>query len=117
MKLIKVICTVLVLGLTAGVHGQSLEDEAVSWLQQYIQIDTINPPGNETRAVDFLAAIFEAEGIAYETAESAPGRVPRAGAKADVDVRGRVLLRRDRSLRPRPEGEGRNERAVTRRGR
>jgi acetylornithine deacetylase/succinyl-diaminopimelate desuccinylase-like protein len=52
----------------------SLEDEAVAWLQQLIQVDTINPPGNETRAVEFYADIFDAEGIAYETAESAPGR-------------------------------------------
>lgn len=54
--------------------GQTIEDEAVAWLQEFIQIDTINPPGNEYRAVDFYAAIFEAEGIEYETAESAPGR-------------------------------------------
>ncbi len=54
--------------------AQSIEDEAVVWLQELIQIDTINPPGNESRAVDFYAAIFEAEGIEYETAESAPGR-------------------------------------------
>jgi len=52
----------------------SLEDEAVVWLQELIRIDTINPPGNEQRAVEFYAKIFEAEGIAYETAESAPGR-------------------------------------------
>ena len=64
----------LLFGISIGAASQTLEDEAVSWLQQYIQIDTINPPGNETRAVDFLAAIFEAEGIEYETAESAPGR-------------------------------------------
>ena len=64
----------LLFGISAGAASQTLEDEAVSWLQQYIQIDTINPPGNETRAVDFLAEIFEAEGIEYETAESAPGR-------------------------------------------
>lgn len=60
--------------LSAQVNAQSIEDEAVSWLQAFIQVDTINPPGNESRAVDFYAAIFEAEGIAYETAESAPGR-------------------------------------------
>ncbi|PCJ24036.1 MAG: peptidase M20 [SAR86 cluster bacterium] len=54
--------------------AQTIEDEAVDWLQEFIQIDTINPPGNESRAVDFYAAIFEAEGIEYETAESAPGR-------------------------------------------
>ncbi|MEZ5489548.1 MAG: M20/M25/M40 family metallo-hydrolase [Gammaproteobacteria bacterium] len=65
--------------LLAGLPGhaqdiQSLEDEAVAWLQDFIRIDTINPPGNEYRAVDFYARIFEAEGIEYETAESAPGR-------------------------------------------
>jgi len=59
---------------TPAVNGQTLEDEAVRWLQEFIRIDTINPPGNEYRAVDFYAAIFEAEGIEYETAESAPGR-------------------------------------------
>ena len=54
--------------------GQSLEDEAVVWLQELIRTDTVNPPGNETRAVEYFSAIFDAEGIAYETAESAPGR-------------------------------------------
>ena len=49
-------------------------DQAVAWLQEFIQIDTINPPGNEYRAVEFYARIFEAAGIDYETAESAPGR-------------------------------------------
>ncbi len=53
---------------------ETLEDEAVDWLQEFIRVDTINPPGNEQRAVDFYARIFEAEGITYETAESAPGR-------------------------------------------
>jgi acetylornithine deacetylase/succinyl-diaminopimelate desuccinylase-like protein len=56
------------------VNAQSIEDEAVVWLQEFIQVDTVNPPGNESRAVDFYAAIFDAEGISYETAESAPGR-------------------------------------------
>lgn len=54
--------------------AETVEDEAVAWLQEFLQVDTINPPGNEARAVDFYAAIFEAEGIPYETAESAPGR-------------------------------------------
>ena len=67
-----IILTIFILGTT--VRGQTLEDEAVSWLQEYITVDTINPPGNEYRAVDFLADIFEAEGIEYQTAESAPGR-------------------------------------------
>jgi len=60
--------------LSAPLHAQSIEDEAVAWLQEFIKVDTINPPGNEYRAVEFYARIFEQEGIAYETAESAPGR-------------------------------------------
>jgi acetylornithine deacetylase/succinyl-diaminopimelate desuccinylase-like protein len=52
----------------------ALQDEAVELLGEYIRVNTINPPGNESRAVEFFARIFEAEGIPYETAESAPGR-------------------------------------------
>jgi acetylornithine deacetylase/succinyl-diaminopimelate desuccinylase-like protein len=51
-----------------------IDDEAVQWLQEYLQIDTVNPPGNESRAVDFYAEIFKSEGIEYSSAESAPGR-------------------------------------------
>ena len=43
-------------------------------LQQYLRIDTTNPPGNENRAVAFFADIFEREGIPYETVEPEPGR-------------------------------------------
>lgn len=74
MKITRLLCTLFVLSLAASVQAQTLEDEAVRWLQELIQTDTINPPGNEYRAVDFYAAILEAEGIEYETAESAPGR-------------------------------------------
>lgn len=48
--------------------------EPVAWLQQYLRIDTTNPPGNEADAVEFLAGILRSEGIRYRTAESAPGR-------------------------------------------
>ena len=74
MKIFKAGIVILFLMFCGVLRSQTLEDEAVGWLQNYIQIDTINPPGNEYRAVDFLAEIFEAEGIEYQTAESAPGR-------------------------------------------
>ena len=38
---------------------ETLETEAVELLQAYLQVDTISPPGNEYRAVDFLAKIFD----------------------------------------------------------
>jgi len=49
-------------------------DQPVSWLQQYLAIDTVNPPGNESRGVAFLAKILKEAGIPFETAESTPGR-------------------------------------------
>ncbi|HIA99983.1 MAG TPA: M20/M25/M40 family metallo-hydrolase, partial [Gemmatimonadetes bacterium] len=58
----------------AQVDLGALQDEAVGWLQEYIRINTINPPGNEIRGAEFFARLFEAEGIEYEIAESAPGR-------------------------------------------
>jgi acetylornithine deacetylase/succinyl-diaminopimelate desuccinylase-like protein len=52
----------------------AFEADAIRLVQEYVRIDTTNPPGNEVRAVEFFARIFEAEGIPYESAESAPGR-------------------------------------------
>lgn len=49
-------------------------DTATQRLQEYIRIDTINPPGNESLGVAYLGGLLEEAGISYETAESAPGR-------------------------------------------
>lgn len=57
-----------------GLNISALEDEAVERLQEYIRLDTTNPPGNESLGVEFFARIFEAEGIPCESVESAPGR-------------------------------------------
>ncbi len=57
--------------LVSPVYSQNIGLER---LMEYIEIDTINPPGNEVRGVFFFSKIFEEAGIAYETAESAPGR-------------------------------------------
>ena len=70
----KLLFTAILSLVVHSVSAQTLEDESVAWLQDLIRIDTINPPGNESRAVDYYARIFEAEGIEIETAESAPGR-------------------------------------------
>ena len=41
---------------------------------EYVRIDTSNPPGDTRKAADFLAAIFEREGIPVTRYESAPGK-------------------------------------------
>jgi acetylornithine deacetylase/succinyl-diaminopimelate desuccinylase-like protein len=53
---------------------KTVEDEAVSVLSRYVQIDTTNPPGNEIKAAQFFKEIFDREGIEARIIESAPGR-------------------------------------------
>ena len=48
--------------------------EAVHYLQEYIQIQTVNPPGNEVEGAKFLKKIFDAESIPSELFEPSPGR-------------------------------------------
>jgi acetylornithine deacetylase/succinyl-diaminopimelate desuccinylase-like protein len=60
--------------LPPTIDWDAVAGEAVSLLREYLRIDTSNPPGNESRAVEFLSRILEAEGIPVETAEAAAGR-------------------------------------------
>jgi acetylornithine deacetylase/succinyl-diaminopimelate desuccinylase-like protein len=65
---------------------QQYSDLAVTWMQEYLRIDTTNPPGNEMRAVGFYKKIFDREGIENRAFEIAPGRgdlwarLPHTGA-------------------------------------
>lgn len=63
----------LLLFLTAFA-GDTRADQVIERLQEYLRIDTVNPPGNEHRGVKYLGKLLEEAGIPYETAESAPGR-------------------------------------------
>jgi len=51
-----------------------LTQEATALLQQYIRINTTNPPGNELDAAKMLKEKFLAEGIPATVWEPAPGR-------------------------------------------
>ncbi|MBM4311482.1 MAG: M20/M25/M40 family metallo-hydrolase [Deltaproteobacteria bacterium] len=48
--------------------------EAAELLSAYIQINTVNPPGNETEGARFLQDILKRNGIGSEIIESKPGR-------------------------------------------
>ena len=39
-------------------HLQQYSDLALTWMQEYLRIDTTNPPGHEMRAVSFYKNIF-----------------------------------------------------------
>src|SRR5215208_3893465 len=62
------------------------QDEATRLLQEYVRIDTSNPPGDTRKAADFLAAILEREGIPVTRYESAPGKaIVYARLKATIN--------------------------------
>ena len=56
------------------INYDKLTQEAVALLQNYIRIDTTNPPGNELPAAQMLKQVFLAEGIPATVFEPAPNR-------------------------------------------
>ena len=53
---------------------QQYSDLAVDWMQQYLRLDTTNPPGNEMLGAQFFRKILDAEGIENQVFEYTPGR-------------------------------------------
>jgi arginine utilization protein RocB len=54
----------------AQVPAVNWEKQKVEILRHYrslVQIDTSNPPGNETKAAEYLKKVFDAEGIPAKT--------------------------------------------------
>jgi acetylornithine deacetylase/succinyl-diaminopimelate desuccinylase-like protein len=52
----------------------TLRDEVVRLAQALVRVDTVNPPGNETRAADVLRRYLEANGVACEVYARDPAR-------------------------------------------
>jgi acetylornithine deacetylase/succinyl-diaminopimelate desuccinylase-like protein len=58
----------------AQLDASAAQTEAVKFLADLVKIDTSNPPGNETRAAEYIKGVLAVEGITAEIFESAPGR-------------------------------------------
>jgi acetylornithine deacetylase/succinyl-diaminopimelate desuccinylase-like protein len=56
------------------IDWQRYQDMAVDLMQQYLRVNTSNPPGNEIEAARFLKKIFDQYGIENEIFEYKPGR-------------------------------------------
>jgi acetylornithine deacetylase/succinyl-diaminopimelate desuccinylase-like protein len=73
-------------------HMKQYSDLAVTWMQQYLRIDTTNPPGHEMRAVAFYKKILDEEGIENRVFEYAPdrgdfwARLPHTTEKAERPI-------------------------------
>jgi acetylornithine deacetylase/succinyl-diaminopimelate desuccinylase-like protein len=54
--------------------SRGLRDETVELLRELIRLDTVNPPGNETRAAELLRAYLEDNGVRCELFAKVPDR-------------------------------------------
>ncbi|HVD93454.1 MAG TPA: M20/M25/M40 family metallo-hydrolase [Vicinamibacterales bacterium] len=77
--MVRALLTVGFLLASSIVHAQDLdwkavETDALKTLQGYVRINTSNPPGDVTKAADYLSAILKREGIEVTRYESGPGR-------------------------------------------
>lgn len=76
----KLLLSILIMLAPGNLLSQTLpdsaknRDEAIKNLQGLVRIDTSNPPGNETKAVEFIKAILDKEGIPSEIVASDKNR-------------------------------------------
>lgn len=56
------------------INWEQVGAQAADLLSRYLQIDTTNPPGNESQGALFLKKLFEDEAIEFDIIESAHGR-------------------------------------------
>ncbi len=80
MKWMLIVATLLTAGLSGAPLAQTpmdwkaVEAETLQHFQALIRIDTSNPPGNETRAVEYVKQVLDKEGIPYQVFASDPNR-------------------------------------------
>jgi acetylornithine deacetylase/succinyl-diaminopimelate desuccinylase-like protein len=76
-----------------AINWENYQRQAVDLMQEYLRIDTSNPPGNELAAAEFFHRLFEASGIPNTVFEYAPGRANLyAVLKGDGTLRPLILL-------------------------
>ncbi len=70
----------------------ALTEEATELLSAYIRVDTVNPPGNETRACEFLGEILDREGIPYQLYDPGDNRATLVATIEGDGTRGKPLI-------------------------
>ena len=87
-----------------GIAWERYQDQAVQLLQDYLRIDTSNPPGNELQAADFFHRLFNEQGIPNTVFTYAPGRANLyAILKGDGSLRPLILLNHTDVVRAEPK--------------
>jgi acetylornithine deacetylase/succinyl-diaminopimelate desuccinylase-like protein len=86
-----------------AVRWERYQDEAVRLLEEYLRIDTSNPPGNELTAAEFFHRLFDQAGIPNTVYALTPGRGNiYAVIKGDGSLRPLILLNHTDVVRAEP---------------
>src|SRR3954468_17994827 len=56
------------------IDWKAIETETLQHFRALVQIDTSNPPGNETKALDYVKQVLDKEGIPYQIFSGDPNR-------------------------------------------
>ena len=76
----------------ASVDWDAVTDEVVEQLSDYIRVDTVNPPGNEHRACEWLGRLLEREGIPYRLYDAGGNRTSLVATLPGDGARGKPLI-------------------------
>src|SRR5436309_2484283 len=76
IRLVFLLCAAVTgaLAQTPQPDWSKVNEEAMRHFQALVQIDTTDPPGNETRVVEYVKKVLEAEGIPVTVAAKDPAR-------------------------------------------
>src|SRR3954468_21855351 len=72
--LLLVLLGVVVSGAAQTPDWSKVNEEAMRHFQALVQIDSTDPPGNETKVVEYVKKVLEAEGIPVTVAAKDPAR-------------------------------------------
>jgi len=104
-QLVFVLCASAFGANLPNVDWDKIHHETLDHYTHLLRIDTSNPPGNETKAVDYLRSVLDREGIPYQVFALEPGRanlvarIKGNGSKRPIIVMGHtdvVGVQRDR---------------------
>lgn len=76
----------------ARLDWDRLTEEATRLLSDYIRVDTVNPPGNETRACEWLGPILDRERIPYRLYDPGDNRATLVATLPGTGSRGGALM-------------------------
>jgi acetylornithine deacetylase/succinyl-diaminopimelate desuccinylase-like protein len=74
MKLF-LVCVAVVAGYAQAPDWPKVNEETLRHYQAVVRMDTTDPPGNETRVVEYVKKVLEAEGIPLVTVGREPSRM------------------------------------------